>query len=244
MTNKGLFSFGAIIGVALVAVACIVAYAIYEVRALDNVISVSGYSQKIITSDVAKWNSTISRQADIKGLAEAYRLMKSDLEKVSAFIKSNDIADTAITVGVIDVQTNYNYGNYGGKSGEITGYNLTQNIQVQMNDVEKITKVAQKSGELIDQGITFSSRPLEYYYSKLSDVKLEMLAMATEDAKSRAGRIAESSGAKVGKIKSASQGVFQITPVNSTDVSDYGSYDTSSVEKQITSVVRASFVMQ
>ncbi len=245
MTNKGLSVFGLIIGGCLVIVSIIVAYAIYQVRSLDNVISVSGYSQKIITSDVGKWNSYISRQADTSKLSDSYRLMKGDLEKVMAFLKANGVEEKDITVGVIDVQTNYNYGsNYGGKSGEITGYNLTQNIQVQLSDVEKITRIAQKSGELIDQGVTFASRPLEYYYSKLADIKLEMLSKATEDAQVRASKIAESSGSKVGKIKSASQGVFQITQVNSTDVSDYGSYDTSSIEKQITSVVRASFVMQ
>jgi hypothetical protein len=60
----------------------------------------------------------------------------------------------------------------------------------------------------------------------------------------RAGKIVESAGSNLGKLRSASMGVMQITPVNSTDVSDYGYYDTTSIEKQITAIVRASFAVQ
>jgi hypothetical protein len=112
---------------------------------------------------------------------------------------------------------------------------------VQSSDVEGVTKVAQGSGEIINQGVIFSSQPLQYFYSKLSELKLDMLAQATQDAQSRASRIATSAGSKLGSLRSADMGVFQITPVNSTDLSDYGEYDTTSIQKQITAVVHATF---
>ena len=68
-----------------------------------------------------------------------------------------------------------------------------------------------------------------------------MLEEASKNAKERAEAIAKSTGNKVGNVKSASQGVFQVTQKNSTEVSDYGSYDTSTVDKKITAIVRASF---
>ncbi|HOG24446.1 MAG TPA: SIMPL domain-containing protein, partial [Candidatus Omnitrophota bacterium] len=45
-------------------------------------------------------------------------------------------------------------------------------------------------------------------------------------------------------MRSARMGVFQITPVNSTSVSDWGENDTSSVEKKVTAVVNASFSIE
>ena len=118
---------------------------------------------------------------------------------------------------------------------------LTQNITITSNDINKTTNTAQNSGILINQGIVFSSQPVEYYYSKLAELRVEMLGLATNDAKLRAQKIAEQAGTKIGDLKSASMGVFQITAPYSTEVSDYGMYDTSTIDKQITAIVKASF---
>ena len=71
-----------------------------------------------------------------------------------------------------------------------------------------------------------------------------MLSKATEDAKSRAISMAQSTGNKIGVIRSAKMGVFQITPATSTDVSWYGENDTSSLEKKVMAVVTASFSIE
>ncbi|MBI4970275.1 MAG: SIMPL domain-containing protein, partial [Candidatus Omnitrophica bacterium] len=78
----------------------------------------------------------------------------------------------------------------------------------------------------------------------LGELKIEMLREATKDAKKRAEEIATSSGNKIGPIRSARMGVFQITPVNSYDTSDSGYNDTSSLEKRVTAVVKAEFAIQ
>ncbi|WLT37153.1 SIMPL domain-containing protein [Synechocystis sp. B12] len=71
-----------------------------------------------------------------------------------------------------------------------------------------------------------------------------MVAEATKDAKARAEAIASSTNSKVGAVRSAQTGVFQITSRNSTDVNDMGIYDTSSIEKDITAVVSITFSMK
>ncbi len=81
----------------------------------------------------------------------------------------------------------------------------------------------------------------EYFVSNLADIKAEMLALATADAKVRAEEIAKSSGNKVCGLLSARSGVFQIRKPLSTDVSDYGIYNTSSKEKEIAVTVTATF---
>lgn len=71
-----------------------------------------------------------------------------------------------------------------------------------------------------------------------------MLSDAIKDAKARAEKIAGSSGKRVGIIKSASAGVVQVLSPNSIDISDYGTYDTSSIEKEIMVTVKALFTIR
>ncbi|CCJ33599.1 SIMPL domain-containing protein [Caloramator australicus] len=81
----------------------------------------------------------------------------------------------------------------------------------------------------------------QYYYTKIADLKVDMLGLATKDAMQRAEQIAKNTGIKIGKLKSAKMGVFQITAPYSTEVSDYGIFDTMSINKEITAVVNCEF---
>ena len=81
----------------------------------------------------------------------------------------------------------------------------------------------------------------EYFYTNLSDLKIEMLARATGNAKERAMGIAASTRNKIGVIRSAKIGTFQINPINSYDVSWYGNHDNSSLEKKVIAIVHTKF---
>jgi uncharacterized protein len=83
----------------------------------------------------------------------------------------------------------------------------------------------------------------EYHYTKLGDLKIEMLAEAAKDAKVRAQQIAQSTGSSIGSVRTARMGVLQITPADSNDVSDSGVNDTSSLDKDITAVVNVGFAI-
>ena len=232
-----------VIGVSVIAAAFIVGNTFLQVRGMDNVVAVTGSSQRIIASDVVKWRASFSRSATPETLTEGYAKMKQDLAIVLNYLKQNGVQDSEITANPISVNPNYDNNGYAAKGGgsSIIGYTLSQDVVLESGDVERAAKAIQNSGAIINQGVIFSSQAPEYYYSKLAALKLDMLAEATKDAGARAGRIAESTGARLGKLRTASMGVFQITPVNSTDLSDYGNYDTTSLQKQITAIVRASF---
>lgn len=249
ISNRGIVALGVILGIALVAVSCVISLTLYNIKASENIISVAGSSEQVIRSDVVKWRTTISRTSGASNLKQASAQMQKDLQAVLSYMKASGVTEDEITVGVMNTNTMYPYGNgyyaeKGDGSGQITGYSLAQDITVQSSNVEVVTKAAQGATALTNQGIVFSSGGLEYYYSKLADLKLQMLAKATEDAKQRAQKIAQSTGARVGALKSASMGVFQVTPVNSTELSDYGYYDTTSIDKQITAIVRTSFILK
>ena len=115
---------------------------------------------------------------------------------------------------------------------EFIGYELIQSVQIESKDVDKIEKVSREITELLNEGVQFYSESPRYYYTKLSDLKIEMISKATEDAKLRAEKISEFSGGKLGKLESARMGIFQITGQNSKENYSWGgTFNTSSREK-------------
>ena len=79
---------------------------------------------------------------------------------------------------------------------------------------------------------------------QLDELKIKMLAKASENAKLRAQTMATAVGNKIGLMRSAKMGVFQITPATSTDISDYGMNDTTSLDKKVMAVVTVSFAIE
>ncbi|MCL4459025.1 MAG: SIMPL domain-containing protein [Chloroflexi bacterium] len=246
--------FTVIIGASLIIGTLIVANTIDYVKTLDSsLLIVTGSAQQIITSDEVKWTSTFSRETPANDLKGGYTHMKNDLTLVSRYLSSQGVSPKEITISPVMMTPVYNncgsaikFGvapNQGGCVNEIVSYRLVQNVEVNSSDVNRITKAAQDSSALIDQGVIFSTQRLEYYYTKLPDLRVKLLVAATKDAQTRAEQIAASAGEKLGHLMSESSGVFQITPVNSTQISDVGMYDTSTIEKKITAVVRASFTL-
>ncbi|HJO08635.1 MAG TPA: SIMPL domain-containing protein, partial [Verrucomicrobiota bacterium] len=106
-----------------------------------------------------------------------------------------------------------------------------------MTDVALTKRLAKESTQLIRNGIAFSSHSPSFYYTKLEDLKLDLLERAADNANLRAERLAKSSGNRVANIISASQGIFQITQPNSTETSSWGMYDTDSIENKVRAVV-------
>jgi hypothetical protein len=84
----------------------------------------------------------------------------------------------------------------------------------------------------------------EYLYAKLPEIRGPLLAEATKDARTRADEILGAVGAKTGRLKAVRVGVFQVTRRNSTEVNDYGMYDTSDRDKEVTGVVRITFAVK
>ena len=126
------------------------------------------------------------------------------------------------------------------------GYVLTQSIRVESTDVEKIEKISREASDLLDQGIQISTNDVSYYYTKLADLKIEMLANATKDARNRAETIAKNAGANLGGLKTANMGVFQITAPNSSneDYSWGGTFNTSSKQKRASINMRLTYYVK
>ncbi len=205
----------------------------------DEAITVTGSAKRGITSDLVLWNAGISSQAP--QLSDAYRGLSDNIPKIKEYLTGKGIPEDQMTVSAITTTTLKRQDSNGVETSEITGYSLSQQIEVRSTDVHKIAQIAREATELINQGILIESKPPQYYYTKIGDLKIEMLGEASKDAKERAERIASSTGNSIGSVRSAKMGVLQITAADSTDVSDYGTYDTSTINKDMTAVVNISF---
>lgn len=234
--KNSLISFGVILGLALIISAGIASYTFYNLRSQDF-ITTTGSAKKPVTSDKVKWITSITRPTTISKIKEGYTKMDEDLKEVKNFFATNGIPETEITVNPIWMNEVYEQYPSADKK-----YNLTQNIEINSIDVTKIANLSKNTNSLITaKGILFSTMSLEYYYSKLPEIRVELLADAVLDAKARAQKLAEAGGKKVGTLKSASSGVVQVLSPNSIDVSDYGMYNTSTIEKEIMITVKGSF---
>lgn len=126
-------------------------------------------------------------------------------------------------------------------TNDVAYYNLSQPIVIKSNDVQKIKEVSTDIQSLLDKGIDINVTSTQYFYSKLADLKVDLLKDATKDAKDRATGMLKATHNRPGKIQSVNMGVFQITPLDSTDVSDMGINDTSTIDKKVTAVANVVF---
>jgi len=203
----------------------------------DKSIRVVGLGTKNVASDTAKWTITLGQNTGINNQQDGYRLLQKDLKKLVNFLKNNAVEDKDIIIEPVN-----SYPNYG--TNGISGYVFTQRVSVRVNDISKLEKVALNTDAISDAGLVFQNSTMEYFISNLSELKSEILAIATKDAKLRAEEIAKSSGNKVEGLISARSGVFQIRQPLSTEVSDYGIYDTFSKEKEVAVTVTAVFKLR
>ncbi|MGG6297280.1 SIMPL domain-containing protein [Leptolyngbya sp. AN02str] len=237
-----LFAGFAALSLALVISSAIGAKAVHDVKQTNDVLVVTGSAKRPIRSDYMIWRLSVSSQEPTA--QAAYRDLTRQTERVKSYLKDQNVPDDAITLSAVESYAIPAVDSNGRETGQTLAYRLTQRVEVRSNEIERYTQLVQQASELLNEGINFVSEPPQYLYTQLSSMRVEMVAEATKDAKARAEAIAISTGGQVGPVRSAETGVFQITSRNSTDVSDYGIYDTSSIEKDITAVVSITFSMR
>lgn len=240
--KNALLPFGTILAAGVVLAAVIIGLTFYKIKALENTLSVTGSAKTAVVSDTVKWNSQVTRAVPISSLDDGYAQIASDIEKVKTFLIDAGVAESEIEISSVSFYENYNYGQ--NVSFNNREYILNQYITVNSKDIQKITDLSKGVDTVIAQGVIFQTMSLEYYISNLPELRVSLLGQAIEDAKARAEELATSSGKKVGSLKSASSGVVQVLSPNSTEVADYGSYDTSQIDKEVMVTVKASFTVR
>lgn len=240
--RNNLLVFAVILSLGFIIGALIIGSTWKKVSRGSVTITVTGSAQKEIRSDLATWDATFS--AESQNMQDAYAKLQVNNNKVKDYLVSKGFPSEKIQFSSINTTTLHGRNAQGIATEEVIGYRLSQNVSLESNDVDKVDKLSREATELINQGIEINSMPPQFFYTKIGDLKVEMIGLASKDAKTRAEQIASSTGNQIGEVRSSKMGVIQINAKNSTDVSDYGMNDVSSLEKTITAVVSVSFSIE
>jgi hypothetical protein len=237
-------NFTAIIfSIAIVISAYLLGNSIINRNNSDGIISVTGLGKADFTSDLIVWEGSFSTGS--LNLKQAYAGLEKSKKVITDYLLTKGIKPTELVFNAVKSRKNTKatYNKEGKYIGErFLGYILTQSLQIDSNNVDKVEKISREITELLNKGIEFYSQPPRYYYTKLADLKVEMISKATADAKLRADNIASNSGGKLGSLISAKMGIFQITGQNSSeDYSWGGTFNTTSKEKTASITMKLSY---
>lgn len=229
-------------GSAIVIFAAVLANAYKYKYKISNTINVTGNAKKDFESDIVKWSASFSRKS--MDLSAASEQLKRDRDLVRQFLEQQGINPSEILFNAVNINREFSYqtDGQGNRSNIFTGYNLLQNVSVESKDLGKVDNASREISTLISQGIELSSNSPSYYYSKLEDLKLELISQASENAKQRASNIATEAGSSLGDLMKAELGVFQITGQNDNEEYSYGgAFNTTARNKTANITVRASY---
>ena len=206
----------------------------------DNGITVTGSAKTTATADNVVWTLNVALSSQL--VADAVRKVGADVDAVSAYLTKGGIPADALTLGAVSSYANEEWQN-GNNTGRILSYRASRDITVRTKDVQLVYKLSQGIGSLLQSGVNVNNYGPQYYISTLPDLRPQLLEEAMKDAKTRAVAITKAVGGSVGAVQSVKSGVFQVTTPDSTMVSDGGAYDTSTIEKTVTSTVSVTFAV-
>jgi hypothetical protein len=168
----------------------------------ERAVTVRGLAERDVTADLATW--TISYSASSTSLAEAQDKIRRDTQAIEAFFKELGFpADALQPIGA-------NVSSY--TSDGITTFTVRQRLALRTTDIARAQQAVARQFELVARGVFLEEGSgMAYTFTKLNAIKPEMVAEATKDARAAAEQFARDSQSRVGKIRNATQGYFEIT---------------------------------
>ncbi|MDZ7696887.1 MAG: SIMPL domain-containing protein [Deltaproteobacteria bacterium] len=185
----------------------------FKGRASERFVTVKGVSERDVHADIGLWPIRFVSTDD--DLARAQEKNAKSKQLILDFLKRHSIEQEAIhlqRLSVNDLLANpYRSGSTKSR------YIINQTLMVRTEDPGLIQKASQDVGELVKAGVVLSSEGgmtnvPTYLFTRLSQMKPEMIAEATANARRAAEQFAKDSGSQIGKIRRANQGVFVILP--------------------------------
>jgi hypothetical protein len=184
----------------------------YEARASDRFVTVKGVAERAVEADIAVWPLTIV--ASDNDLETAHDQLARSVGATRRFLGDNGILPAQVNpqgLSVIDTQSNQFASERNGNR-----YTINQTLVVRSDDPKTVLAASAKVSELVAAGVILQSGgPYQtvgpsFIFTGLNELKPDMIAEATARAREAAAKFAQDSGAKVGGIRRANQGVFQI----------------------------------
>lgn len=209
----------------------------YDIKIATDVVEVTGSAKEAVTADIGRWTINLETKTGVEDQQSGFVRLENATDKIRAYLEGQGF--TEIETPVASTYSNYVYP----QSAEpyLTGYTVNKSIIVRSNDVAALTELANHIDPFVGVGYNVTTGGLELTYSKLADMRVKLLSAAIADAEARAKAIVQDSGRSIGVLRTATGGVVQVLPAGGVEISDYGSYDTQSMNKEIMVTVRAVF---
>jgi hypothetical protein len=240
--GAGLFLLGAALAFGVLGASERLGSALRTMRQ-DNSIRVKGVAEMDLTSDRGTWNGKVRARAAT--LPDAYASLERSMDALRSFVVSSGIANDLITVASVEIGREMKRDSKGNPTNEVDTFVLTQTLGFTSTNVQVVRGIANDATALIKQGVEVESGDPVFKVSTLEESKMELLEQATANAFERAQTLARGSGNSIGKLASASQGVFHILARGSTSSSEWGGeYDTSTIEKTARVVVTLDYSVE
>ena len=235
MKKTGIFC-SVVVAFALIVCAAILVKPHIVLRNASGV-RVKGTAVARVQSDAMAWSAWLS-----SGVKPTIKEAVCQAEKDAAFAKELFAKSKLDNVEFDAAQWVVVYKKVDGKeTNEIEGYTASIYMSFKPKTQEQAKKLSECMSELMRNDISACDNGTKYFYTKLESLKMDLLEKAAANAKERAQKLVSGSGSSLGGVISASQGVFQITEPLSTDTSDWGTYDTTTYEKDVKCVVTIEF---
>lgn len=246
MENKKLTFIVAGLILAFALNAVIVGRALQRFRKEDRTISVKGFSEREVKSDLAVW--TIQCRVASNDILEGSRQMEDAKKKVTEFLHRNGISQQEIIQKelLVNDKMAQEYVNYDAHSN--FRYIIDNVMQVRSGDVEKVQLVSRMTDDLLKAGVFISNRNMyggavRYSFTRLNEIKPEMLTEATRNAHVAATQFTSESNVRLGKMKRATQGLFSIVDRDESLNLGDGGYggNTADIFKKVRVVVSVDY---
>lgn len=236
VSNWAYVVLGLLLAIGIAAAGFFISHTMSNSQTAVNTAEVKGLAERRVKADRANWSIGLrvasATNPDIKAL---YKRYEDDQAKLVVALKAAGFDDDEITVGVAD----YNHRQIRNAEQVVVEnvFSLSGTLSVETNKVDKIAAARGQVNKLLAEGVELSNYEPGYHFTKLNDIKPEMIKEATQAARIAATQFAENVEAKVGGIRSARQGGFSIRDAGS----DHG--DRAKIDKDVRVVSTISFYL-
>ncbi|MPM66964.1 hypothetical protein SDC9_113878 [bioreactor metagenome] len=213
----------------------------------EKIITVKGVAERTVRADLGTFSCTVSVKSTVlengyAGLAAATRMLRGKLAELG--FNPDEIEDDSIDCSSVSKTVKIRENGKETSTDVFDYYLFIHTLRVRTARVDVMAQNAFKIYDLAAQKINISVTRPEYYISAPEQYKLELVDEASAAAAQRAATVAQKCGSRLGALLTARQGVIQITRPASNDTTDYGVYDTTSVDKVMRLVMTMDFALK
>lgn len=238
---------GLLVALGLALAGYFVSETLYKGKLASNTVTVKGFAERDVKADLALWQISFSLTGG--NLSQLYAQASGNENTLIAFLTQKGFKREEIKTGSLDIE-DLLANQY--RSNAISAdqrYVLKDTITVRSNAVERVDQTIRGLNDLVKQGIVLTSNSADFQFTKLNDIKADMLRAATKNARDAAQQFANDADSRVGSIQSANQGFFSVDSRDSAGAQNPNGGEgvgvqQSTIDKKVRVVVTLTYYLE